>query len=627
MIEPRPGDSNWRRWLAACAALLCVFGGLSYSAALRKSATIDEPIHVTAAFMSLRYGDHRIDPPNPPLWGYWAALPNGRSSLRVDLDSRAWSATLAGFWLSNDWVLPTLYRTRGNDGAAFLNRSRFMMMLVGVACGALVAWWAWKLAGGVAAVTAATLFALDPNLLGHASLVKNDLVIAMLMAAMLPVLWRLGIRATPGRVVLLGLICGAAAASKFSGLSIGLTGVVALAARVALPRAWPVGRWTAASVVSRSAAAAAIVACVVVVGYVTLWASYGFRYSPTPDPSAHLPVRLMAAFATKSEMLRQDPARVPTAQDLAARTPSLITRTVLQIDRRRLLPQPWSVGLLHIHASMQSRPGYLLGEVRTTGWRHYFPLAVTFKEPVATLAAGACAAGLLLTCVRALRRAERLWLAICLVAPVLVFGLPAITGSANVGIRHLFPIYPPVIVPIALAAARAARRWRRPYFGGAALLLAAVLAAETLAAYPHYISFFNVLAGGPRGGLALLGDSNLDWGQDLKLLAEWRREHRDRPLYLHYFGTVPAEYYVDAAPLRLATAADAPLRMPPGPGYAAISATHLQGLYLPPDVRDFYRRLLHARRPAAVLGGSIYIFDLDDPPDSASPPPPRMGPT
>jgi len=33
---------------------------------------------------------------------------------------------------------------------------------------------------------------------------------------------------------------------------------------------------------------------------------------------------------------------------------------------------------------------------------------------------------------------------------------------------------------------------------------------------PHYLAYFNELAGGPANGFKELADSNLDWGQDLR---------------------------------------------------------------------------------------------------------------
>ena len=41
----------------------------------------------------------------------------------------------------------------------------------------------------------------------------------------------------------------------------------------------------------------------------------------------------------------------------------------------------------------------------------------------------------------------------------------------------------------------------------------------------------------------MLSDSNIDWGQDLKLLANWQKKHPDTPMYLWYFGTADPHYY------------------------------------------------------------------------------------
>ena len=41
------------------------------------------------------------------------------------------------------------------------------------------AWWAWRLNGPVAAAISVAVFSFDPNFLGHAPLVKNDVPIAL----------------------------------------------------------------------------------------------------------------------------------------------------------------------------------------------------------------------------------------------------------------------------------------------------------------------------------------------------------------------------------------------------------------------------------------------------------------
>ena len=73
------------------------------------------------------------------------------------------------------------------------------------------------------------------------------------------------------------------------------------------------------------------------------------------------------------------------------------------------------------------------------------------------------------------------------------------------------------------------------------------LAAQAIAVasiHPYELSYFNVLAGGPIGGRRILSDSNLDWAQGLKPLAELQRERPElRDLTLYYFGDTEAERF------------------------------------------------------------------------------------
>src|SRR5688500_19217995 len=55
-----------------------IFCTLSWSAARTKSPTTDEPMHALAAWLWTHERDFRLDPEDPPLWGYWMSLPNSR---------------------------------------------------------------------------------------------------------------------------------------------------------------------------------------------------------------------------------------------------------------------------------------------------------------------------------------------------------------------------------------------------------------------------------------------------------------------------------------------------------------------------------------------------------------------
>ena len=50
---------------------------------------------------------------------------------------------------TNQWPfsIDTLYHTPANDPERFIQQSRLMFVLVGIALGATIAWWAWRLGG------------------------------------------------------------------------------------------------------------------------------------------------------------------------------------------------------------------------------------------------------------------------------------------------------------------------------------------------------------------------------------------------------------------------------------------------------------------------------------------------
>ena len=184
----------------------------------------------------------------------------------------------------------------------------------------------------------------------------------------------------------------------------------------------------------------------------------------------------------------------------------------------------------------------------------------------------------------------------------------AMRSHLDLGIRHVLPVYPFLFIFLGVVAADAWKRFGQPAAWIISILILG-LALETYGAYPNYIPFFNVAAGGYRGGVRLLGDSNIDWGQDLPDLADWQVHHPDRQLWLCYFGTVDPLYYgihyinlpgSDAPPDQFG-----PNGLPP---VFAISATAFGGQHLRPEQRAVYDRFRSAQ-PLAILGGSIWLYD------------------
>jgi hypothetical protein len=271
----------------------------------------------------------------------------------------------------------------------------------------------------------------------------------------------------------------------------------------------------------------------------------------------------------------------------------------------RLLPSAWLDGLLKVYMESFYRGSFLMGRLSGTGWWYYFPLAAVFKTPVAICIVMLLSAALGIAALIERFRSGRRWLSwplACVLVPFSIYLATALTTKSDIGWRYLIPLYPFFQITAGVLLARALNRWPRPLLT-ALLSLGLILLIETLSAWPKYIAFFNIIAGGSRGGFALLSDSNLDWGQDLPLLAQWQREHPDVPLALSYFGdsTVdPAYFGIKADPLY--------------PGYPnpqvanshilAISATRIQNPY--GDRYEAYQQFT----PFDVLGGTIYLYDL-----------------
>ena len=147
--------------------------------------------------------------------------------------------------------------------------------------------------------------------------------------------------------------------------------------------------------------------------------------------------------------------------------------------------------------------------------------------------------------------------------------------------------------------------------------MASLLILETVEfvrVYPSPLTLFNLFVGGPANGHKYLVDSNLDWGQDLKPLKRWMDREQIPVINLAYFGTADPGYYgMQEIPLPGAPFFEPNLNRPPQlPGYVAISATILSGVYSGPDEEHFYQPF-REMEPVAVIGNSINVYQIQQP--------------
>ncbi len=328
--------------------------------------------------------------------------------------------------------------------------------------------------------------------------------------------------------------------------------------------------------------------------YVLVWAGYGFRFSAAADPGYRLEWEAVA------------PGSSATA-DL-----------VLWARDHRLAPEAYLYGLGLASRFSKARLAYFHGEQRFTGWWYWFPAAFLLKTPLAFLGLVGWAAA------DAWRRARRIGFeAACLAVPVVLYFATSMASRLNIGHRHLLPVYPLLCIGAAGAARfAAAPGWRRV----AAIVLLAGCGASFAAATPGYLAYFNVLAGGARGGARWLVDSNLDWGQDLPALGRWMRGNGVSRVDLAYFGTAdPRAYGIDYRKVLMVHdfhPAEPAVR-PAAGNWLAVSLTLLEGVYVDRD-GELAGELVHRglistavtreyldHRDAAVARGELFPWFYD----------------
>jgi hypothetical protein len=558
--------------VSVLASFAAVFGTLELVAHSQASATWDEPMHLTAGYVALTNHDYRVDPSHPPFIRMWAALP--LLAMPINVDQTALSRASSPDWNSDGYEFARRFVYVHNDANTLLFASRTMIVVWGVVLGILVFAWTYEWLGFVPAVLALTFYTLEPNIAAHASLTTTDFGVTCFTFGAVYFLWRTCRQPTRLNISGLSAFVALAVVTKFSGLI--LAPVVALLLIAAgLSRHGITLKQAAAIAVVVSASTVAVI-----------WGVYGFQYAPDGIEQARLHYQ-DAPFAREN---------APT-----------LARVVGWLDDRRVLPNAFTQGLLYSQASTKQLPAFLAGNFSSDGWWYYFPVAFLVKTPAALLVLLAVG---LVACMRQHRRFG--WFnELFLIAPVVIYLAVAMASGINIGLRHILPIFPFLLLVAAAGAGLLLTATRRA--GTIALVALTALWGVTYAGvYPYTLTFFNQFVGGPENGFRYLSDSNLDWGQSLKALKNWMDDAGVAHVNLAYFGTAdPAYYGIDCTHLPGAPTYALPEIMKPRlPGYVAISATVASGVYLDPRWRLFYRAF-RDERPVATIGNALNVYWVD----------------
>ena len=582
------------RAIVVLAVFAVLFPTLTAASFTRMSATFDEPLHLTMGYLALKADDYRVDPEHPPFLRMWAALPL-LVQRNIDLPNMKIDSADPIMWIvstkQDEWDYSHSFLYEMNDADHMLYPARFMISLLGVLLGFLIFFWAREWLGFWPAVIALAFYTFEPNILAHASLVTTDFGITCFLFGGVYFLWRttrcLNAKNLAGLVAFSAL----AAVSKFSAVVLGPVLLVILAIRALQPAPWPckIGKLPEIRTrLGRATTGAGILLLVAFTCWAAIWAVYGFRYLPS-----------------SSSAWKYSFDRSPAARDKAP----LVTRVVHWTDENRLLPNAFSQGILLQQIKSHGREAFLDGAINKTGWWYYFPVAFLIKTPIPLVV---FFLGGLIFC--AVKWKDFFGNALFVLVPLCLYLGVAMSSGLDIGLRHILPIYPFVILLAALCAAEFMRAKRRLVVGVLGLLCVFWL-FEFARVYPHNLAFFNSFIGGPQNGYKYLTDSNIDWGQDLKGLKRWMDQQGVKQVNLAYFGVADPSYYgIQCTYIPGGTFYSGlrkQLSPPQLPGYVVVSDTVLDGTDLPELGRIFYKPILE-REPNAVIGYSIRIYWVND---------------
>ena len=140
-----------------------------------------------------------------------------------------------------------------------------------------------------------------------------------------------------------------------------------------------------------------------------------------------------------------------------------------------------------------------------------------------------------------------------------------------------------------------------------AFVMLTIILISTIISFPHYLSYYNILAGGTDNGYKIATDSNYDWGQDIKRLGKWVRNNNVEKIYVHLFSANKLDYYLDDKQIWFNIERDG---LPSSGSYLAVSAQELQNNIYKQNLPENKKYSQLENNLMARIGKSIFIFKI-----------------
>lgn len=456
------------------------------------SLVIDEKVHIPAGYLHVWQGDYTFNTEHPPLLNDLAGL--FAKIAKPNLPEEK----MANFNGGDQWEYGDLffYKSGNNvEKIIFWARLPFIFLTLGLIY--LVYLWAKTLFGPKAGLLAAVLTAFSPNILAHGHLATTDIGVTFFFVLTCWLLRKYFLKPTWGNAALLGLSLGLVLLAKFSGL-------------VVLP--------------------------IIFLGLIYLW----FLKKPKLLPALGqflmiILIPLILLWLLYAFSLRGELTNLPPVYELSK---TLGYHTISHpYSRWLLIPFDKFIQGLEILSDHNASGhwAYLNGQISTSGWWYYFPLVLWYKLTITEIILFALS---IFFGWRFLKKTDGWFEGFLLIFPPLLYLGISMIGKIDIGIRHVLPILPFFYILISRMIQN-----RHLILKPIIILLVIGQILIGLLAFPNYLAYFNQIAGGAKGGIKHLADSNLDWNQNMKRFQKYAREHHLQKVYELCWDSDSFTYY------------------------------------------------------------------------------------
>ncbi len=560
------------------------------------SLTMDELAHLPAGYSYLTQKDMRLNPEHPPLVKDLSAIPLlFIKGIHFPAEAKSWKDDINGQW---DFGNKFLFHSN-NPAYKMIFWARIPMILILLLLGFYIFKWTRELFGDKAALLALFFFSFSPTLIAHSRLVTTDVGAATGMFIATYYFTKFLQSPSKKNIIIAGITFGLAELVKFSTILLfPLFGLLIIF--------WSYAKSNNFKEFLKIFKHYLILTILVTfIAYSLVWLVYLYHtWNYPPEKQVSDTKFILSSFGSKT----------------------LANAVVWMADKPLL--RPIAQYLLGVFMVMQRATGgnttFFLGEVSAAGWKTFFPVVYTIKQPltfiILLIIAILYAVWLIKepfwinTSSRLKKWIQKYLAEFSMLLAIAIYWTVSLKSNLNIGVRHLLPVFPFTIllvsgVIIKFVSAEPFSRIKKFALGG--LLIWQMI--SVLSVYPHFLAYSNELTGGPSQTYIYTVDSNLDWGQELKRLNDWLNKKGIKEIYVDYFGGSDTKYYLGDK-FRPWWGTRNPDDLPKD-SWLAVSATFLQGgrgLPAPGFNQPCgYYRWLYQYKPVTTIGYSIFVYHIN----------------